>query len=122
MDTRQTVQLMLHLIKEERRLNQKLFNTFFHKFTEIYDKRTNLFKGYRLLACDGSDINIVYNPNDEDTYFKNGAAKGFNQLHLNAMFDLLDRIYNDVIIQPARKENEHTYASEADLLNVALFG
>lgn len=56
---------------------------------------------------DGSDINIAHNPKDQDTYFKNGEAKGFNQIHLNAMYDLLDRIYTDIIIQPARKENEN---------------
>ena len=31
----------------------------------------------------------------------------FNQLHLNAMYDLLDKIYTDIIIQPGKIENEH---------------
>lgn len=53
------------------------FQYFFYKFTAIYNKRTNLFKSYRLLTCDGLDINIAYNSNDEDTYFKNGGPKGF---------------------------------------------
>lgn len=83
------------------------FQYLFQKFTATYNTKSNLYKGYRLLACDGSDINIAHNPNDEETYFRVGTAKGFNQLHLNAMFDLLDRIYTDAIIQPARNENEH---------------
>ena len=29
---------------------------------------------------------------------------GFNQLHLNAMYDLLDKIYTDIIIQPGKIE------------------
>lgn len=29
------------------------------------------------------------------------------QMHLNAMYDLMNRIYTDIVIQPARTENEH---------------
>ena len=70
-------------------------------------KNKNLFKGYRLIACDGSDINIAHNPDDKESYFTNGNSRGFNQLHLNAMYDLLDKIYTDIIIQPGKIENKH---------------
>jgi len=83
------------------------FKYLFETFTATYNKNPSFFKGYRILACDGSDINIAHNPKDEETYFTHGDVKGFNQLHLNAMYDLLDRIHTDIIIQPARKENEH---------------
>lgn len=83
------------------------FEYLFTSFTAQYNKTPSLFNGYKLIACDGSDINIAHNPNDEGSYFTNGKAKGFNQLHLNAMYDLLDRIYTDIIIQPGRIENEH---------------
>lgn len=82
------------------------FKYLFQKFTLQYSNNPSLFNGYRLIACDGSDINIAHNPNDEETYFQQGDAKGFNQLHLNAMYDLLDRIYTDIVIhQPERKMN-----------------
>lgn len=71
----------------------------FKEFTAAYNNKPSSFKDYRRLACDGSDINIAHNPKDQDTYFKNGETKGFNQIHLNAMYDLLDRIYTDIIIQ-----------------------
>ena len=38
------------------------------------------YNGYNLLAIDGSKLNIAYNPNDKDTYVKQGNLKGFNQL------------------------------------------
>ena len=44
--------------------------------------------------------------------FKNGSNKGFNQIHLNAMYDLLNRVYTDIIIQPGMIENEHTALCE----------
>ena len=81
-----------------------LFNTFTEHYQNVSDKR---FKGYKLIACDGSDINIAHNPADTETYFKCGNSKGFNQLHLNAMYDLLNRTYSDIVIQPSRSENEH---------------
>lgn len=83
------------------------FKYLFETFTAQYSNNPSVFNGYRLIACDGSDINISHDPKDEETYFTHGEAKGFNQLHLNAMYDLLDKIYTDIIIQPARKENEH---------------
>lgn len=83
------------------------FKYLFNSFTSNYNKTAKLFKGYKLLACDGSDINIPHNSCDEETYFQQGTAKGFNQLHLNAMYDLMNRIYIDIVIQPARTENEH---------------
>ncbi|SDE87217.1 hypothetical protein SAMN04488499_102478, partial [Sporomusa acidovorans] len=43
------------------------------------------YRGYRLLACDGTDLNIARNPSDQENYFQsNHGEKDFNQLHLNA--------------------------------------
>ncbi len=88
-------------------IRAEAFQSLFTSFTAKYSKNQNLFKGYRLIACDGSDINIAHNPDDKESYFTNGNARGFNQLHLNAMYDLLDKIYTDIIIQPGKIENEH---------------
>ena len=79
-----------------------LLNEFTHSFRDL-----KTYRGYRLLAVDGSDLNISHNPNDVDTYFQSiPNSKGFNQLHLNAMYDLCNKLYVDVCIQPGRKENE----------------
>lgn len=79
-----------------------LFNNFTHSFQDL-----KTFDGYRLLAVDGSDLNISHNPKDADTYFQfSPNNKGFNQLHLNAMYDLCNKLYVDICIQPGRKTNE----------------
>ena len=78
----------------------------FHEFNSCFplDK---MYNGYQLLACDGSDLNIALNPKDVDTYFQsNPADKGYNQLHLNALFDLCSKRYVDAVIQPSRRKNE----------------
>ena len=64
------------------------------------------FRGYRILACDGSDINIPYNLDDPETYHQNGDKRGYNQLHLNAFFDVLNGIYIDCVLEPDRKSHE----------------
>ena len=82
------------------------FEFLFREFTAVASGE-KLFRGYRLLACDGSDLCIAHNPQDETTYFQSTPdSKGFNQMHLNALYDLLSRTYVDAIIQPARQENE----------------
>lgn len=88
-------------------LHPAAFEFLFKNFTAEYSRKPETFNGYRLIACDGSDINISYDPNDEDTYFTNQNARGFNQLHLNAMYDLTNKLYTDIIIQPGRLENEN---------------
>lgn len=64
------------------------------------------FMGYRLLACDGSDINIPYNPGDAESFHQAAGKRGYNQLHLNAFFDILNGIYVDCVLEPDRKSHE----------------
>ena len=80
----------------------------FRLFTEILIglDTPKTFKGYRLLACDGSDINIPYNLDDPESYHQNGDKKGYNQLHLNAFFDILNGIYIDCVLDSDRKSHE----------------
>lgn len=78
----------------------------FHEFTQSY---TNIkdYRGYRLLAIDGSDLHIATDSADTDTYFQSQPnTKGYNLLHLNAAYDLCNRIYVDAIVQPRRLCNE----------------
>ena len=65
------------------------------------------FHGYRLLADDGSDLHIATDPNNTDTYFQNTpTSKGFNLIHLNALYDLCNMVYVDALIQPSRFTSE----------------
>ena len=78
----------------------------FHEFNAGFSLEKK-YNGYQLLACDGSDLNIARNPEDKDTYFQSSPTdRGYNQLHLNALFDLCSKRYVDAVIQPSRKENE----------------
>lgn len=83
------------------------FEFLLHEFTQSFTE-IKTYRGYRLLAVDGSDLHIATDPDNPDTYFQNGPdKKGFNLLHLNAMYDLCNRIYVDSCIQPRRCINEN---------------
>lgn len=93
----------------------KAFEFLFHEFTNSFRNESATYKGLKLIACDGSDLCIAHNPEDKTTYFQSlQNSKGFNQLHLNAFYDLCNRTYVDAIIQPARFENE--YKAMCDLI------
>lgn len=93
------------------------FEFLFHEFTEHYYGTDPLYNGYRLLACDGSDVCIAYNPEDVLTYRpgKTGG-RGFNCLHLTALYDLNGRKYLNAVLQPGNQENE--YRAMCDLIDV----
>lgn len=82
------------------------FEFLFKEFTgRIRNKKT--YKGYKLIACDGSDFCYSRDPSDIDSYVRTSVdIKGHNRLHLNALYDLLDRTYVDAIIQANRQMNE----------------
>ena len=82
-----------------------LFFSFTKKLIEIDTPKTSI-EGYLLLAGDGSDINIPYNCSDTETYHQNAGKRGYNQLHLNALYDLLNGIYIDIVVEPASKSHE----------------
>jgi len=59
------------------------------------------FEGYRLLACDGSSVPIPRNEKEEAySIVTREDRKSYNQLHINGLYDILNRIYIDAVIDP----------------------
>lgn len=82
------------------------FEFLFHEFTSnlVLNDR---FHGYRLIACDGSNISIASNPKDTETRVRsNQFDTNVNRLHLNALYDLMNRSYLDVEVQNWADYNE----------------
>ena len=84
------------------------FEFLFHTFTEENAQAKNLYEEYQLLACDGSNLSIAPNLNDPETLWKSNqfGATG-NHLHLNALYDVLNRTYIDALVQTASEYQEH---------------
>lgn len=65
------------------------------------------FKGFHLVACDGTDSNIPADQNDASSFIPyNSNNGGYYQFHTVVLYDLLEKRYTDVIIQPRREMQE----------------
>lgn len=94
-------------VQQRHKILPDAFNYLFHDFTKKAMSFSRTFNGYRLLAVDGSNLSIFYNPDDTETHFPNRAnAKGFNHLQINALYDICNKIFVDVEIYPGRRQNE----------------
>lgn len=84
------------------------FEFIFQEFTTENINKKRLYDGYQLLACDGSNLSIATNGNDTETAWKQNQFGGItNHLHLNAFYDVLNRIYTDALVQTASEYQEH---------------
>lgn len=89
--------------------------------------RHNLFNGkYELYATDGSDFNMPYQSKSKYACKiptgrpRNDGepVKPFSQLHGNMLFNITDRTYQDIVIQPKSQADERGAAIEMfDRLN-----
>ena len=95
------------LIEQRKKIDLSTFIYILKKFTNTI-KCNKTYKGYRLLACDGSNINYACDKNDKSTYIKHPLkhGKGHNSLHLNVLYDLKNNIYIDADIQNKKEMNE----------------
>lgn len=62
---------------------------------------------YFLIACDGSEFNIARNPVDTPSFNppNKTAKKGVNMIHTISLYDILNKRYIDLEVQPAKKIN-----------------
>ncbi len=93
-------------VQQRKKLHPDTMKILFHSFVKK-TSHSPLYKGFRLLAIDGSDIQIPTAKEDADSFYpsKNGK-KPYNLLHLNAMYDLLAHTYTDVCVLKSRQSNE----------------
>ena len=92
-------------VQQREKLLPCALECLFHEFTDSFTHKKT-FKGYRLLAIDGSSVSIPRDSDSIDSYYEWDNIKGFNLLHLNAIYDLCNQVYTDALVQPRRKMNE----------------
>ncbi|NOQ42020.1 MAG: IS4/IS5 family transposase, partial [Desulfuromusa sp.] len=92
-------------VQQRSKLKPDSFRHLFRRLVEeLKDLKT--FEGYRLLAFDGSDIHLSINPKDSTTYYETSGKRGYNLMHLNALYDLQNKIYLDANLKPGKKQGE----------------
>lgn len=94
------------MIQRRNQVRPEAFQELFYNFTQDIPV-LKTFKGYQLVTCDGSRINLPYNPSDPDSYIQCiKGRKGINQIHLNALYDPMNDFFLDVELQGIRQMDE----------------
>ena len=99
------------LCQQRDKLDISAFQRIMHLFVNAFDDYKT-WKGYHVLACDGSDVNIAYDEKDEDTKRQNGNYKPFSQFHINGLYDCINHVFWDISIDTATKTRECSALTE----------
>lgn len=95
-------------IQQRKKILTDAWDFLFHSFEQACSPSSDITRyGYHIYACDGSDVNICRNPDDEETFIHEGE-KGYNAIHINALYDLLNHTYHDVVFQGKKKLHERS--------------
>ena len=95
------------VVQRRTKIKPYAFEYLFHSFNKEFSP-TRFFYGYRLYAVDGSDVHYPVNPCDESNYVcTNENAKGYNLMHLNTLYGLLNQYYLDAVVQNYSEMNEN---------------
>lgn len=94
-------------VQQRNKIKPEVFQSIFSGFTNKLISETK--EDLHILAIDGSDIQTPTNPKDEKSYYPGtNGQKAYNLLHLNALYDLKQNLYTDIIIQGNKERNEHS--------------
>ena len=98
---------VLAFVQQRNKLLPTALQELFERFNAACYENA-FHQGYQLLAIDGTDLRLPTNKNDDLSFMQNEESmKGYNLMHLDAMYDLLRNIYVDVSLQMKKEENEH---------------
>ncbi|RHQ98062.1 IS4 family transposase [Peptoclostridium sp. AF21-18] len=93
-------------VQQRCKIKPEAFKDIFNNFSSnlVNESDENL----RILAVDGTDVQIATNPNDLSSFHQGiNGRKGYNLIHLNALYDIKNHIYTDAVIQGKINYNEH---------------
>ena len=94
-------------IQQRQKINEFAFPSLFDLFVKSTDN-PQLYKGYRLFAADGSDVQAPTNSEEKDSFFPGSSVqKSYNLLHLDALYDLLGHTYIDAEVSGKRNFDEN---------------
>lgn len=93
-------------VQQRQKLLPAALEELFHQFTAVLQPQKT-FQGFRLLAVDGTSLKSAAYPEDPASYRPGTEAQhGWNLHHINALFDLVNGIYADIIVQKEHEKNE----------------
>lgn len=92
-------------VQQRKKIPWIVFEDAFENFNKrCRDIKT--YKGYRILAADGTTVNMARNPKAESFMQNPSNPRGYNQLHVNPLYDVLNKTYVHCVIQPQPRMDE----------------
>lgn len=86
--------------QQRKKLNDKLFPHLLKSFYDAFPT-SNKYKGYTLMAVDGTDINLPTDKKDDVYRVKQARSDNyFFQMHLNALYNICDNRFHSIVTQP----------------------
>ena len=93
-------------VRRRQKINEFAFPALFGLFVKQTDTPRQ-YKGFRLFAADGPDIQVPTNPDGTGSYFSGSKGRQpYNLLHLDAVYDLLQHTYVDAELNGKRGFDE----------------
>ena len=86
-------------------IEPSVFRAVFDSFNAACED-TETFRGYRLVAADGTVLSLPRNPGAPSFVCHDGIPGGINQLHVTPLYSLQSRTFSDLVIQPEPKKDE----------------
>ena len=95
--------------QQKAKLKPECFKAIMDKLSHARSELKLLDSQYLVVAIDGSDFNQPFNPESENI-FKDKDGRIYCQVHVNALYDVLNKLYLNLIYQPRQQMNEREAA------------
>ena len=92
------------ILKSRSKIKVSAFEQLLHKFNDTLENPKE-YKGYRVLALDGSDFSSLYSADSQYATISNQYG-GANRMHINFAYDILNKNFLDCVIEAKNKANE----------------
>ena len=92
-------------VQRRAQINSELLSDILDVFNERA-ANTQLYRGYRILAVDGTAVNMPRDPDAPSFVCNASAPAGYNQMHVTPLYDVLTKNFHSCMIQPQPKQDE----------------
>lgn len=92
-------------VQRRKQIDWMDFENLFESFNNR-SRDTETFKGFQVLAIDGTAVNLPTNPKASSYMSNGGKRKGYNQLHANILYNVLSKTYTHCTIQSQPETDE----------------
>ena len=92
------------ILKSRSKIKVSAFEQLLRKFNDTLEKPKE-YRGYRVLALDGSDFSSLYSADSKYATISNQYG-GANRMHINFAYDILNKNFFDCVIEAKNKANE----------------